>query len=97
MVDAVDDDADAQVLAGLVALPLPARLDHDRRRVVGLALDALDAAAQLLRGPQRVDQLEVVVGQQRREQGPQRAAASAAATRGTFGVAPRSAIGRLTR
>ena len=73
VVDAVDHDhADAQVLAGLVALPLPARLDHDRRRVGGLALDALDPAAQLLRGPERVDQLEVVVGQQRREEAPQR-------------------------
>ena len=35
---------------------------------VGLALDPLDPAAQLARRPERVDQLEVVVGQQRREQ-----------------------------
>ena len=35
---------------------------------VGLALDPLDPAAQLLGGPERVDQLEVVVGQQRREE-----------------------------
>ena len=70
--NAVDHDADAQVLAGVVALPLPAGLDDDRRRVGGLALDALDSAAQLLGGPERVDQLQVVVGQERREQGPQR-------------------------
>ena len=47
VVDAVDDHADAQVLAGLVAHPLPARADHDGDRVGGLALDALDAPAQL--------------------------------------------------
>ena len=68
MVDAVDDHADAQVLARLVAIPVRAGLDHDRDRVLGLALDPLDPAAQLLRRPQRVDQLEVVVGQQRREE-----------------------------
>ena len=90
---AVDDEADAQVLAGLVARPLPAGLDEDRHRVVGLALDALDAPAQLLRRPQRVDQLEVVVGQQRREQRAQRAAARGAAAPGPAGRAPRSAIG----
>ena len=67
---AVDDDADPQVLAGLVARPLVARPDHDRHRVAGLGLDALDPAAQLARRPERVDQLEVVVGQQRREQRP---------------------------
>ena len=71
--DAVDHDADAQVLAGLVAGPLPAGLDQDGHRVVGLALHALDAPAELARGPQRVDQLEVVVGQQRREEGAHRA------------------------
>ena len=67
MVDAVDRRCRAQVLARLVAGPLPARLDQHGDGVGGLALDALDPAAQLLRGPQRVDQLEVVVGQQRRE------------------------------
>ena len=68
VVHAVDHEADAQVLAGLVAGPLPAGLDEDGHRVVGLALDALDAPAELLRRPERVDELEVVVGQQRREQ-----------------------------
>jgi hypothetical protein len=68
VVHAVDDDAHAQVLAGLVPLPLPARLDEDRHGVLGLGLDALDAALELARRPQRVDELEVVVGQQRREQ-----------------------------
>ena len=72
MVHAVDDEADAQVLPGLVAGPLPAGLDEDRHRVGRLALNALDAPPQLLRGPQRVDELEVVVGQQRREEGAHR-------------------------
>src|SRR3954447_10200556 len=45
VVHAVDDEADAQVLARLVPGPLPAGLDEDRDRVGGLALDALDAAA----------------------------------------------------
>src|SRR5436190_3855350 len=72
MVDSIDHESDAHVLPGLVTRPFPARLDEDRRRVVGLALDALDAPAQLLRGPQRVDELEVVVRQQRREQRPHR-------------------------
>src|SRR3954454_15295713 len=70
---AVDDHADPQVLAGLVPGPLPARLDVDGRRRGGLALDPLDSPAQLLRGPQRIDQLEVVVGEQRGEQAAQSA------------------------
>ena len=65
VVHAVDDHADPQVLAGLVARPLVAGLDDDRDGVVGLRLDPLDPPAQLARRPQRVDQLEVVVGQQR--------------------------------
>src|SRR4029079_7731616 len=48
VVHAVDHDADAQVLPGLVPRPLPPRLDEDRRGVGGLALDPLDPAAQLL-------------------------------------------------
>jgi hypothetical protein len=62
--DALDVDADPQVLAGVVAVPLVAGLDVDRRGLVGLRDDPLDAPAQLARGPERVDQLEVVVGQQ---------------------------------
>jgi len=72
VVDAVDRHADAQVLPGLVAFPLPARLDEDRRGLGGLGLDALDPAAELLCRPERVDQLEVVVGEQRREERSQR-------------------------
>jgi hypothetical protein len=68
VVHAVDHEADAQVLAGLVAGPLPAGLDEDGHRVVGLAPHALDAPPELLRRPQRIDELEVVVGQQRREE-----------------------------
>jgi len=73
MVDPVDDHPDPQVLTGLVPRPLPPGLDRDRHRVVGLALDALDAAAQLRRVPERVDQLQIVVGQERREQRAQSA------------------------
>jgi hypothetical protein len=63
--DAVDVDPDPHVLAGLVTRPAVAGLDQDRRRLLGLVLDLLDATAELARRPQRVDQLEVVVGQQR--------------------------------
>src|SRR3954454_2861737 len=73
VVDAVDHDTDPQVLARLVALPFEAGLDEDRRCVLGFLLDAHDPTAQLAGGPQRVDQLQVVVGQQRREQRAHRA------------------------
>ena len=66
MSDAVDIDADAQELPRPVTLPAVARLDQHGRRVRGLVVDPLDTPAQLPRGPQRVDQLQVVVGQQRR-------------------------------
>ena len=46
VVDAVDDDADPQVLARLVAAPLVAGADQDGRRLGGLRLDPLDPAAQ---------------------------------------------------
>ena len=58
----------AQVLPRFVARPLPAGTDQHRRRVRRLARDPLDPTTQLLRRPQRVDQLQVVVGQQRREE-----------------------------
>ena len=60
--DAVDVDADPHVLARAVAGPAVAGLDQDRRRLGGLVLDSLDPPAQLARGPQRVDQLQIVVG-----------------------------------
>ncbi len=68
VVDALDDDADPQVLAGPVAGPLVAGADQDRDRVRRLPLDPLDPPAQLLRRPERVDQLDVVVGEERREE-----------------------------
>ena len=70
---AVDVEADPQVLAGLVAGPGVPGADQDRGRVAGLAVELLDPAAELARRPQRVDQLEVVVGQQRRGEGADRA------------------------
>ena len=86
----VDDDADPQVLARLVALPLVAGADRDRGRVARLTVDPLDAAAQFLRRPERVDQLDVVVG----EEGEKKDWTASSALRrifGTLGVAPRSA------
>ncbi len=64
--DAVDLDAEAQVLAGTVPRPLPAGLDQHCDGLSRLALDPFDPPAQLARRPQRVDELEVVVGEQRR-------------------------------
>ena len=69
---AVDVDSDADVLPGLVAGPAVAGLDQDRRRAGRLLSDLLDPAAQLARRPQRVDQLQVVVREQRRAQRPER-------------------------
>ena len=66
MVDAIDLDAEAQVLPGAVPGPLPPWLDQHAHRICGLALDTFDTTAQLARRPQGVDQLEVVIGKQRR-------------------------------
>ena len=68
VVDALDDDPDPQVLAGAVPGPLVPGPDQDGDRIGGLALDPLDPAAQLLGRPERVDQLQVVVGEERREE-----------------------------
>jgi hypothetical protein len=70
--DAVHDDADPDVLARLVPLPVVARPDHDRHGIPRFALDPLDPSPKLLRRPQRVDQLQVVIRQERREQRPHR-------------------------
>ena len=91
MVDAVDDDADPQVLPGPVAGPLEAGTDQHRRRFGRLGVDALDPPAQLARRPERVDQLEIVVGSS--GVNSERTACSALRrSGGTFGGAPRSAI-----
>ncbi len=64
---AVDQQADTDVLAGLVVeREAPARLDDQRRRVLGLAAHLDDPATQFTCRPQRVRELEVVVRQQRR-------------------------------
>ena len=68
MVDAVHHHADAQVLPGLVPLPLEARADDHSDGVLGLALDPLDPAPELAGRPERVDQLEVVVREEGAEQ-----------------------------
>ena len=63
MAHSPDVDADPDVLPGAVTIPSVARLDQDGGCVVGHVVDALDASAELARGPQGIDQLEVVVGE----------------------------------
>ena len=65
LADAVDVDADADVLPGGVRQPVAAGADDDARRVPGLAVHGLDPAAQGGAGAERVEQVEVVDGQQR--------------------------------
>ena len=82
---AVDLDADPQVLAGEVARPGEPRPDDDRDASGVSCWMRSIAPAQLARRPQRVDQLDVVVRQERREQrahGAQRAATGGGDLRG---------------
>ena len=65
--------AEAHVLARQVPRPFPPRLDQQGDRIGRVALHPLDATTQLARGPQRIDQLQVVVRAQRRGEGPQQA------------------------
>ena len=58
---AVDVDADAEVLAGHVAGPVPAGLDDQGRGVGGLGVDGHDPAAQGGAGAQRVEHVQHVV------------------------------------
>ncbi len=60
LADAVDVDADAEVLAGHVAGPVGAGADHDGGRVGGLGVDLLDASAQVGAGAQRGEEVEEV-------------------------------------
>jgi hypothetical protein len=59
-----DVNANAQILAGLMPAPPVAGLDQDRGRIGGLGFDALDPPAQLPGGPQRIDELQIVIDQQ---------------------------------
>ena len=68
MPHAVDVDADADVLAGEVAGPVAPGADDDGRRISGLGADLDDAAAQIGASAQRVEEVKVVVGDQRRGQ-----------------------------
>ena len=62
---AVDKQADPDVLPGLVVeAEAPSGSDHQSRRVTGLGADLDDPAAKFARGPQRIDELEIVVRQQ---------------------------------
>src|SRR3954447_18940076 len=64
---AVDLYADADVLARLVLPgPTPTRLDDQRGGMLGLRDAVDDDAAELAGAPQRVEQVQIVVGQQRR-------------------------------
>ena len=71
---------DPQILPRLVARPLPARTDHTPsprpRSPAGCARSGRAAPAR----PERIDQLQIVIGQQRREERPHQSAAAAAAT-----------------
>ena len=60
LADAVDVDADAEVLAGHVAGPVGAGLDQQRRGVGGLGVDRDDPAAQLGALAQRREEVEEV-------------------------------------
>ena len=62
---AVDVDADADVLTRHVAGPVGAGADDDGGRVRRLGVDRDDAPAQVGAGAQRVEEVEVVRGQQR--------------------------------
>ncbi len=65
MPTAVDMQTDADVLPRLVVeVESPTRLDDDGRRVRGLGPDFDDLAAQLARGPQRIREVQIVVGKQ---------------------------------
>ncbi|OLL73285.1 hypothetical protein Ae168Ps1_1669 [Pseudonocardia sp. Ae168_Ps1] len=66
--DAVDVDPDADVLPGPVPGPAAARLDGDRDGASGLPATGDDPAAQGRGRPQRVEQGQEVLGQQRRGQ-----------------------------
>ena len=63
---AVHVDADPDVLPGDVAGPVGAGPDLERGGVGGLGQHGHDPAAQLGAAPERVEQVEVVGGQQRR-------------------------------
>ena len=72
---AVDPQSDADVLTGLVVgREAPTGFDRHRGGVLGLLADLDDFASELPRRPQRVEQFQVVVGQQRRR-GPSRQSA----------------------
>ena len=65
LADAVDVDADAEVLAGHVTGPVGTRLDHQGRGVLGLGGHRDDPAAQLGAGAERGEQVEEVGGHER--------------------------------
>ena len=65
---AVDDQAQAHVLARLVTRPFVAWTDQHTRRLRTTRLDSFDLAAQFSGRPQRVEHLQVIIGAQRFEQ-----------------------------
>ena len=66
LADAVDVDADAEVLTRLVAGPVGAGADDDGGGVGGLGVDLLDPAAEVGAGAQRGEEVEEVGGHERR-------------------------------
>ena len=88
---AVDEQADPDVLPGLVVeAKAPSGLDHQGGRVAGLGADLDDPAAEFAGGPQRIDELEVVVRQQwsgdPAEQGAHRGADRDLGAHATYGT-----------
>ena len=65
LADAVDVDADPEVLAGDVAGPVGARLDEQGGRVLGLGVHRDDPAAELGAAPQGREEVEEVGGYER--------------------------------
>src|SRR5205823_1818479 len=68
----LDVEADPDVLAWLVPRPGVTRPDQDGHRIPRLVVQFLNPAAKLPRGPKRIDQLQIVVREQRRGEGADR-------------------------
>ncbi len=65
LADALDVDADPDVLPGRVRAPAATGTDHQGDRVAGLGVHRLDASAQVGAVAQGVDQVDVVAGDER--------------------------------
>ena len=96
LADAVDVDADAEVLAGHVAGPVGAGLDQQGRGVGGLGVDRDDPAAQLGARAQRREEVEEVGGDERACWRPRPARAASWAAQGAASGVGEAAEGLMT-